>query len=303
MRLLHQRRCVGGILLISRALDSRCPCPIPLPTNIFLCFLRFPGLEVPLDSATLGYNQGPRFLPKPCLASPLFRMINLSVIHVTKTLTRTHTQQIIFEGEEKRGRPDIGDVVRIHYTCALQEDGGSGSRRRRGGAGPGAVSREEGGTVIESSRKNRRRPLEFVVGAEQVVKGIDRSIRQMLFGERARVFVTPLYAYGDKGHPPTIPPNAALVFDVNLLDFWPRPRWQKPLVQVLADPYRETPYAPRTGAGAGGGVGGGGGGGGGGGAENSSADGSSIAASGGSDGLQGTGKKPRDYPYGKVGRN
>ncbi|CAM9704753.1 unnamed protein product, partial [Ectocarpus sp. 4 AP-2014] len=103
--------------------------------------------------------------------------------------------KIIFEGEEKRGRPDIGDVVRIHYTCALQESGGSG----------------------KSSRKNRRRPLEFVVGAGQVVKGIDRSIRQMLHGERARVFVTALYGYGDKGHPPTIPPRAALVFDVNLL--------------------------------------------------------------------------------------
>lgn len=127
-----------------------------------------------------------------------------------------------------------------------------------------------------------------------MVKGIDRSIRQMLFGERARVFVTALYAYGDKGHPPTIPPDAALVFDVNLLDFWPRPRWQKPLVQVLSDPYRETPYAPRPG----GVVGGGGGGGG---ADSSSVDGSSIATSVG--GMSGNAKKPRDYPYGKVGRN
>lgn len=204
-----------------------------------------------------------------------------------------HTQ-IIFEGEEKHGRPDIGDVVRIHYTCALQED--LGGRRRGGGSaargiGVGPGSGEEGGAVIESSRRNRRRPLEFVVGAEQVVKGIDRSIRQMLYGERARVFVTALYAYGDKGHPPTIPPNAALVFDMNLLDFWPRPRWQKPLVQVLSEPYRETPYAPRSG--------GGGGGGGGEGVDSSSADGSSNAASRPS----GTTKKPRDYPYGKVGRN
>lgn len=219
--------------------------------------------------------------------------------------------QIIFEGEEKRGRPDIGDVVRIHYTCALQEDGGGGRRggRRRaarggGGAGNGNGNGngEEDGTaaaaaavVIESSRRNRRRPLEFVVGADQVVKGIDRSVRQMLFGERARVSVTALYAYGDRGHPPTIPPGAALVFDVNLLDFWPRPRWQKPLVQVLSEPYRETPYEPRPGGGGGGGTGGGGGGGAGG-AESSSADGSINAASGAA-------KKPRDYPYGKVGRN
>ena len=208
-----------------------------------------------------------------------------SVIH-DEIIPHTHTQ-IIFEGEENRGRPDIGDVVRIHYTCALQEEGSG--RRRRGAPGATPGNGEEAGVVIESSRRNRRRPLEFVVGAEQVVKGIDRSVRQMLFGERARVFVTALYAYGDKGHPPAIPPNAALVFDVNLLDFWPRPRWQKPLVQVLSDPYTETPYAPRPGAG---------GGGGGGGVDNSSADGSSAATP-----SAGKTKKSRDYPYGKVGRN
>lgn len=160
------------------------------------------------------------------------------------------------------------------------------------GAGPG--NGVESGAVIESSRRNRRRPLEFVVGAEQVVKGIDRSIRHMLYGERARVFVTALYGYGDKGHPPTIPPNAALVFDVNLLDFWPRPRWQKPLVQVLSEPYSETPYARRASGGAAGG---------GRGADNSSGDGSSNAGSAPADGMSGKTKKPRDYPYGKVGRN
>ncbi|CAM9937428.1 unnamed protein product [Pylaiella littoralis] len=175
--------------------------------------------------------------------------------------------EIIFEGEDKRGFPDVGDVVRIHYICTLQEGDGSD----------------------KSSRRDRRRPLEFVVGADQVVKGIDRSIRRMLFGERAKVFVTALYAYGDRGLPPKIPPRAALVFDVNLLDFWARPRWQKPLVQVLSEPYSETPYAPRPrpslegdGAEA---------------AGKSTGDGSSSG-----DGSQGKTKKPTDYPYGKVGR-
>jgi len=203
------------------------------------------------------------------------------------------TTKIIFEGEEKRGRPNIGDVVRIHYTCALQEESGSGGRPARGvGAGGGEVE----GAVIENSRRDRRRPLEFVVGAEQVVKGIDRSIRQMLHGERARVFVTALYGYGDKGYPPMIPPRAALVFDVNLLDFWPRPRWQKPLVQVLSEPYSETPYAPRPSGGVGGGNGQGG--------TDSSLDGkNSVGGTSSADGSGGKARKQRDYPYGKVGRN
>lgn len=137
----------------------------------------------------------------------------------------------------------VGDVVRIHYTCSLQEGGGGG-----GGRSSRGINSKNGadGIVVENSRKNRRRPLEFVVGTGQVVKGIDRSVRTMLYGERAKVCVTAAYAYGDEGHPPVIPPGAALVFDVNLLDFWPRPRWQKPLVQVLSEPYAETPYAPRS---------------------------------------------------------
>lgn len=135
----------------------------------------------------------------------------------------------------------VGDIVRIHYTCALQR--GNGSSGSGGGGGSNRKSNVDG-TVIESSRKNRRRPLEFVIGAGQVVKGIDRAIRTMLLGERARVSVTAAYGYGDDGHPPTIPPDAALSFDVNLLEFRPRPRWRKPLVQVLSEPYTEVPYAP-----------------------------------------------------------
>lgn len=87
--------------------------------------------------------------------------------------------------------------------------------------------------------------MEFVVGLDQVVKGVDRVVRSMRYGERAKVSITAAYAYGAKGYPPIIPPGAALVFDINILDFWPRPRWQKPLVQVMSAPYAETPFAPR----------------------------------------------------------
>lgn len=128
----------------------------------------------------------------------------------------------------------------MHYTCTLPEPSTAGARPAAAARGDGG-----GGTVIENSRKNRRRPLEFVVGEGQVVKGIDRAVLTMLYGERARVTITAAYAYGDNGHPPTIPPRSPLVFDANLLDFWPRPRWQKPLVQVLTVPYREVPYARR----------------------------------------------------------
>ncbi|CAM9253224.1 unnamed protein product, partial [Sphacelaria rigidula] len=109
--------------------------------------------------------------------------------------------QIIFEGEDTRGRPSPGDIVRMHYTCSL----------------PAAADSGPAAELVENSRKNRRRPLEFVVGEKQVVKGIDRVIMTMLYGERAKVTVTAGYAYGDKGYPPIVPPRSPLVFDLNLL--------------------------------------------------------------------------------------
>lgn len=150
--------------------------------------------------------------------------------------------------------------MRMHYTCSLPAAADSGPAAERAAAAAalrghkttpvaGVVAGDAAaggqGTVVENSRKNRRRPLEFVVGEKQVVKGIDRVIMTMLYGERAKVTVTAGYAYGDKGYPPIVPPRSPLVFDLNLLNFWPRPRWQKPLVQVLSEPYREVPYARR----------------------------------------------------------
>ncbi|CAM9206036.1 unnamed protein product, partial [Discosporangium mesarthrocarpum] len=105
-------------------------------------------------------------------------------------------KEIIFEGDAAEGGPSPGNVVKIHYTCTLED-----------------------GTTVESSRKTRRRAFEFVLGAGQVIKGLDRTVGSMVFGERARITVSPEYAYGDKGWPPVVPSNATLVFDVNLMQF------------------------------------------------------------------------------------
>jgi FK506-binding protein 1 len=116
--------------------------------------------------------------------------------------------EVLYPGDG-RSHPKEGDVVQLHYTIVL----------------------EETGKVIESSRKMRHRPFEFVVGIGQVVRGWDVAIRKFSFGERSKVTVTSSYAYGIKGYPPTIPPNAALVFDLELIKWWPRYVWVKPLVQ------------------------------------------------------------------------
>ena len=53
----------------------------------------------------------------------------------------------------------------------------------------------------------------------------------MSFGERSKLTITPEYAYGEAGVKPLIPPNAKLIFDLELLRWHPRPHWSKPLIQ------------------------------------------------------------------------
>ncbi|MFN2548757.1 MAG: FKBP-type peptidyl-prolyl cis-trans isomerase [Myxococcales bacterium] len=70
------------------------------------------------------------------------------------------------------------------------------------------------GTVFDSSYK-RNQPAEF--GLNQVIKCWTEGVQKMKVGEKARLVCPSDIAYGDHGHPPTIPGGATLVFDVELL--------------------------------------------------------------------------------------
>src|SRR5215813_6144648 len=70
------------------------------------------------------------------------------------------------------------------------------------------------GTVFDSSYK-RGQPAEF--GLNQVIKCWTEGVKKMKVGEKARLVCPSDIAYGDHGHPPTIPGGATLVFDVELL--------------------------------------------------------------------------------------
>jgi len=74
------------------------------------------------------------------------------------------------------------------------------------------------GTVFDSSYQ-RGEPLEFVLGAGQVIRGWDEGILKLNKGAKATFTISPDYAYGAQGYPGIIPPNSTLIFKVELVNF------------------------------------------------------------------------------------
>jgi FKBP-type peptidyl-prolyl cis-trans isomerase len=74
------------------------------------------------------------------------------------------------------------------------------------------------GTPFDSSYKQGK-PFTFRVGIGAVIKGWDEAFLTMKKGEKRTLIIPYWLAYGSTGRPPTIPPRATLVFEVELIDF------------------------------------------------------------------------------------
>jgi FKBP-type peptidyl-prolyl cis-trans isomerase len=120
-------------------------------------------------------------------------------VSTAKGQTKTTPGGVTYETLKEGSGPELqrGQKAQVHY-----------------------VGTNEKGEVFDSSR-TRNEPLDIQIGKSPLIKGWEESIPGMKVGEIRKLIIPPALAYGDAGKPPKVPPNATLIFEVELLNIVP----------------------------------------------------------------------------------
>jgi peptidylprolyl isomerase len=123
---------------------------------------------------------------------------SMAMAQVGKTMTTSSGLQITDSKVGTGAAPKSGQTCVMHYTGWLYENGAKGKK-------------------FDSS-VDRGQPFEFPLGQRRVIAGWDEGVASMKVGGKRTLIIPPELGYGARGAGGVIPPNATLIFEVELLD-------------------------------------------------------------------------------------
>ncbi|MBI4965712.1 MAG: FKBP-type peptidyl-prolyl cis-trans isomerase [Desulfomonile tiedjei] len=121
-------------------------------------------------------------------------LLATTVSHAAQAFTTPSGLKVEVLKEGNGPVPKSGQTVVVHYTGTLED-----------------------GKKFDSSR-DRNEPFSFPLGAGRVIRGWDEGIGLLKVGSRAKLTIPPQLGYGAQGAGGVIPPNATLIFDVELIE-------------------------------------------------------------------------------------
>jgi len=131
------------------------------------------------------------------IAGGMFASASVQAQTAGKPMTTPSGLQIIDSKVGTGASPKTGQTCVMHYTGWLYENGAKGKK-------------------FDSS-VDRGQPFEFLIGTHRVIPGWDEGVATMKVGGKRTLIIPPQLGYGERGAGGVIPPNATLIFDVELL--------------------------------------------------------------------------------------
>lgn len=159
--------------------------------------------------------RGPYSAAKPAASTGGNRQTRIIAIVIVLALA-TAAITYLFVNRSKTGGPEVTTASGLKYVDVAE---GSGASPQTGQTVSVAYTGTlENGTKFDSSYDHPgQKPIEFQLGTPNIIQGWNEGIANMKVGGKRKLIIPPSLAYKAAGKPPDIPPNATLVFDVELM--------------------------------------------------------------------------------------